>query len=175
MNPVAFRAVMSPHAGESEVDDPANTIHEAHAFFRQVARAWSHRGIPATTRLVKRFNGLRTLGSLLNLVSTNVERGNAQLIFEPVTAYAIRRRAIEGRACPTTTRTHARPVRTASQPGWRSLSPRAPRSSNRRSRARIASALAKGVQLVLHVARAREALVAQRRASLEKKARQVVA
>jgi hypothetical protein len=88
-NQAAFRAVMrvdgQPGAGP---DDPANTIHEAHAFFRQVIRAWSREDHPDGDELVARFDALRVaLTSLLSVVSINLEAGdNAQVIFETLNA-----------------------------------------------------------------------------------------
>src|SRR4051794_36555956 len=87
-NRAAFRAVMSPDVGNAGPDDPTNTIHEAHAFFRQSARAWSRAGHPDDDELIKRFDSLRiALSSLVNLVSINLEPGdNAQVIFETLNA-----------------------------------------------------------------------------------------
>lgn len=87
-NRAAFRAVMSPDSSNGGPDDPTNTIHEAHAFFRRSARAWSRADHPNDEELVKRFDALRiALSSLLNLVSINLEPGdNAQVIFETLNA-----------------------------------------------------------------------------------------
>ena len=87
-NRAAFRAVLSPDAIDGGPDDAANTIHEAHAFFRQSARAWSRAEHPSDEELVKRFDALRiALSSLLSLVSINLEPGdNAQVIFETLNA-----------------------------------------------------------------------------------------
>lgn len=86
-NQAAFRAVMAAD-GTAGPDDPSNTIHEAHAFFRQAIRAWSRRGQPGPDELFRRFEALRVgLDSLLQIVSINLEAGdNAQVIFETLNA-----------------------------------------------------------------------------------------
>lgn len=87
-NQAAFRAVMTADGGDVGPDDPSNTIHEAHAFFRQVIRAWSREQHADQEELIGRFEALRVaLSSLLNVVSINLEAGdNAQVIFETLNA-----------------------------------------------------------------------------------------
>jgi hypothetical protein len=87
-NRVAFRDVMRSDAGHAGPDDPNNTIHEAHAFFRRSARAWSRDNHPSDEVVVERFDALRVaLTSLLSMVSINLEPGdNAQVIFETLNA-----------------------------------------------------------------------------------------
>lgn len=87
-NQAAFRAVMGADGQSTGPDDPGNTIHEAHEFFRQQIRAWSREGHPTPEELEERFDGLRVvLDSLLHVVSINLESGdNAQVIFETLNA-----------------------------------------------------------------------------------------
>lgn len=87
-NRAAFRAVMDPARDGDDPDDPANTIQEAHSFFRQVVRAWSRTDQPDAEELVRRFDALRiALTGQLTVVSINLEPGdNAQVIFETLNA-----------------------------------------------------------------------------------------
>jgi len=87
-NQAAFRAVMGADGGDVGSDDPDNTIHEAHAFFRRAIRAWSREGHPSEDGIHDRFEALRVaLSSLISVVSINLEAGdNAQVIFETLNA-----------------------------------------------------------------------------------------
>jgi hypothetical protein len=87
-NQAAFRAVMIADGGDVGVDDPSNSIHEAHAYFRKAIRDWSTDGAPDAPELVGRFGTLRiALTDLLYVVSINLERGdNPQVIFETLNA-----------------------------------------------------------------------------------------
>lgn len=87
-NQNAFRAVMGADGARVGPDDPDNTIHEAHEFFRQAIRAWSYSDHPDEQQVTQRFDALRiALSSLLMVVSINLEAGdNAQVIFETLNA-----------------------------------------------------------------------------------------
>ncbi len=87
-NQVAFRAVMNVDGGATGPDNPHNTVHEAHAFFRQCVRAWTREDQTSQDELVKRFDALRVaLTDLFTVVSINLEQGdNAQVIFETLNA-----------------------------------------------------------------------------------------
>lgn len=87
-NQVAFRAVMNADGGGTGPDDPHNTVHEAHAFFRQCVRAWTREDQTSEEEIIKRFDALRiALTDLLTVVSINLEQGdNAQVIFETLNA-----------------------------------------------------------------------------------------
>lgn len=87
-NQAAFRAVMVADGGDVGADDPSNSIHEAHAYFREAIRDWSTDGAPDDLELASRFERLRiALTDLLYVVSINLERGdNPQVIFETLNA-----------------------------------------------------------------------------------------
>lgn len=87
-NQAAFRSVMDVDGQGVGPDDPSNTVHEAHAFFRRTIRAWSRDGRPGQEDLVDKFDALRVvLSSLIFVVSINLEAGdNAQVIFETLNA-----------------------------------------------------------------------------------------
>jgi hypothetical protein len=75
-NQGAFRAVMVADRGDVGADDPSNSIHEAHAYFREAIRDWSSDGAPDDLELASRFERLRiALTDLLYVVSINLERG----------------------------------------------------------------------------------------------------
>lgn len=68
---------MSADFVDPGLDDPANNIHEAHAFFRRAIRGWSREGAPAPQQLIERFDALRiVVTSLLYTVSINLEAGD---------------------------------------------------------------------------------------------------
>ncbi len=87
-NQAAFRDVMQLEGPADQLmDDPANTIHEAYAYFRAAIREWVHAG-DGTEEVATRHEVLRVVTSAqLQIVSINLEPGdNAQVIFETLNA-----------------------------------------------------------------------------------------
>lgn len=87
-NQAAFRAVMQDDGPDPAApDDPANTVHEGYAYFRQAIQEWMREG-GDDAAAGDRYETLRVvLSNLLLVVSINLEPGdNAQLIFETLNA-----------------------------------------------------------------------------------------